>query len=64
MDKNELIGIITKQVMEKLGTGAQGENCSTGSCGCNNGSGISSGPEKWDGVGSVADLLQAGANRL
>jgi len=59
MDKNELIGMITRQVMEKLGTTANNNDCSNGSCSCGGNS-----AEKWDGVGNVADLLQAGANRI
>ncbi len=73
MDKEQLVQMITSQVMKKISSDSalscpcpskasgscSGTSCSTGG-GCSGGSC----PPAWDGVGTVGDMLQAGASRV
>jgi len=68
MERNELIQLITRRVAEKLGSPApnsvqtEGSGCSTntGPGSCETGRC----PVAWDGIGTISDMLAAGANRL
>lgn len=62
MEKEQLISMITQQVMAKLGNAgaATGQNLSS-SCGCQT---CATGENSWDGVGKVSDFIQAGASRF
>lgn len=58
MEKDELVSMITRQVMQRLGgapsgAGAGVANCSSDGC-----------PPAWDGLGTVGDMLAAGASRI
>ncbi|RME91488.1 MAG: deoxyribose-phosphate aldolase [Candidatus Hydrogenedentota bacterium] len=58
MDKQTLIDTITKQVMARLnqpGSHSQGVKTSSCNCECHG---------NWDGVGNIADMLEAGAGRV
>lgn len=64
MEKEQLITLITQQVMAKLsGTPSlsQPSNAAGASCGCQS---CSTGENTWDGIGKVSDYIQAGASRL
>ena len=73
MERNELVQLITGRVMSKLNGGAPSGTCSAGApkaggCACGTApgcAGCSGGcPPAWNGVGTVKDLLSAGANRV
>ncbi len=60
MEKDEIVSLITRQGMQRLGGGAPGSasggasgDCSSDGC-----------PPAWDGIGTVGDMLAAGASRI
>ena len=61
MERNELVQLITKQVVQKLNASAAGSAASCGTCGTTGGCAC---PPAWDGIGIVGDMLQAGASRV
>ena len=63
MEKSELINMITQQVLQKLNasnTSSAKANCS-GNCNCRI---ENKSEERWDGIGTVSDFVQAGATRM
>src|SRR5687767_8832724 len=67
MNKEQLVQMITSQVIKKISgdshsprSSHSGESCSSGTCA----TGSCSCPPAWDGVGTVGDMLKAGASRV
>jgi len=58
MDKNDLVKVITERVMQQVGAGSSSQQGSSSQLGG------SCSTEKWNGVGTVADMLKAGASRV
>ncbi len=59
MNKDEIIQLVTTQVISKLGSaGASHDHSAGGSCS------VCGGGESWNGVGSIADFMKAGAQRV
>lgn len=61
MDKNQLIQMVTEQVMQRVGGGASSAGHDhSGPCCSQCGTTL----DTWNGVGSIADIMKAGASRV